>query len=119
MQSSNSIGWWEQNGLGRQAMHNLCVEFVSGQMRGTGTDIVGNFTLHGSLESGGRVQIVKQYIGRHHVIYLGQYDGEGTFFGTWVIDAGHGNWSIKILCSRSNSATEIQEIQPLPKPSQN
>ncbi len=117
MQGSYCIGWWEQAGFGRQPMNNLVVEFSAGHLSGSGMDIVGEFTLQGHMQSDGQIRLVKQYVGRHQVIYLGQYDGEGTFFGTWVIDVLHGSWSIKILAGRGDSQPAIQEILPWPQAS--
>jgi len=31
--------------------------------------------------------LVKQYVGRHQVLYRGSYDGEGTIRGEWSIGA--------------------------------
>jgi hypothetical protein len=30
--------------------------------------------------------MVKQYLGKHAVVYAGEPDGEGCIFGTWKID---------------------------------
>ena len=97
MSAANCIGWWEQNGLGRQPMEDLVIEFSSGLIRGSGRDVVGDFQMYGTMENNGRVKIVKQYTGRHQVVYLGNYDGEGTMFGTWLIEMLNGSWSIKLL----------------------
>jgi hypothetical protein len=78
-------------------MEDLVIEFSSGQLRGSGRDVVGEFRMYGAMEPGGRVRIVKQYIGRHQVVYVGNYDGEGTLFGTWLIEMQAGSWSIKLL----------------------
>lgn len=78
-------------------MEDLVLDFSGGQIRGTGRDIVGDFEMHGTIEQTARVRIVKQYVGRHQVIYLGDYDGEGTMFGTWLIETWNGSWSIKLL----------------------
>ncbi len=95
--SANCVGWWQQDGLGRQPMEDLVIEFSSGRLRGSGRDIVGEFEMYGTMENGGRVRIVKQYKGRHQVVYIGTYDGEGTMFGTWLIEMFSGSWSIKLL----------------------
>jgi hypothetical protein len=73
-------GWWEQAGYGRQPMEQLRIEFDGGDIRGSGTDIVGLFALTGTIEEG-KVAIVKQYLGQHSVDFLGMYDGEGTMHG--------------------------------------
>lgn len=111
MNAANCVGWWEQNGMGRQSMSDLQIQFSEGHFQGKGLDIVGRFTLAGTFEAGGNVKIVKQYVGRHHVVYIGTYDGEGTLFGTWVIDRLSGAWSIKLL-KADDSEIEFDEIPP-------
>jgi hypothetical protein len=95
--AAKCIGWWEQKGLGRQPMEDLVIEFSTGLIRGSGRDVVGDFEMYGTMENDGRVKIVKQYVGRHQVVYSGSYDGEGTMFGTWLIEMLTGSWSIKLL----------------------
>lgn len=97
------IGWWEQNGLGRQNMDGMWIEFSGRNLFGGGQDIVGAFTLTGTMQAEGAVRIIKQYHDKHTVVYLGQYDGEGLFFGAWAIDRSTGNWSIKLQHSSSES----------------
>jgi len=111
MSVAKCIGWWEQNGLGRQAMEGLTIEFSEGSIRGGGVDVVGQFTISGAMELGGGVRIVKQYTGRHHVVYIGNYDGEGTLSGTWLIDRLAGLWSIKLLHASSGDI-EFEEVSP-------
>lgn len=89
-------GWWEQAWFGRQAMDNLRLVFGEGTIAGSGRDIVGPFTLSGSISTTGVVTILKQYIGLHNVDYIGNYDGEGTFLGRWHVDRLQGPWMIKI-----------------------
>src|SRR5947207_8154485 len=40
-------GWWEEQGYGRQPMENLRISFGQGRLQGSGSDIVGPFTLSG------------------------------------------------------------------------
>ena len=89
-------GWWEQSGYGRQPMERLQLSFDEGQVSGTGVDIIGPFQFAGRLEAG-NVALVKQYLGRHHVEYVGVFDGEGTLRGTWHIGPFQGAWMIKIV----------------------
>ncbi len=112
MSFAKCIGWWEQNGMGRQAMADLVVQFSGGKIFGSGLDVVGQFTMAGAMEPGGSVRIVKQYTGRHHVVYIGNYDGEGTLFGTWLIDRLSGSWSIKLVQASDNDI-EFEEVQPI------
>ena len=92
-------------------MKNLVIEFSSGLIRGSGRDVVGDFNMSGTMESDGRVRIVKQYVGRHQVVYVGVYDGEGTLFGTWIIETLTGSWSIKLLRGTSDM-DRFEEIVP-------
>lgn len=75
-------------------METLRIEFDGGNIRGSGSDLIGLFTLTGTIEDGS-VAIVKQYVGRHSVDYLGSYDGEGTMHGMWRIGLFGGKWMIK------------------------
>jgi hypothetical protein len=81
-------GYWEQNIWGRQSMSNLVLRFTAGQVNGRGADIIGPFTLQGQYDDAGTVTLLKQYVGRHSVLYRGRYDGEGTIFGEWSIPGG-------------------------------
>ena len=107
-------GWWEQAEFGRQPMDPLTVEFDTGRISGSGNDIVGLFTLTGTIE-GGNVAIVKQYIGQHSVDYVGTFDGEGTMHGRWGIAGWFGgNWMIKIAAHAVEPAeAEIPEWRPV------
>ena len=78
-------GFWEQPALGRQPMHDVVLRFSDEAIEGGGHDIVGRFTFAGQIGAGGAVTMIKQYIGRHEVLYQGQYDGEGTIHGRWSI----------------------------------
>ncbi len=105
----NCEGWWDQSGLGRQPMNELKIAFDSRELKGSGVDIIGPFTLGGIIKSDGSVTIHKRYIGQHDVAYLGQFDGEGTFAGQWCIGEDSGDWSIRIVSGQSKP---IQEIRP-------
>ena len=106
-------GWWEQDGFGRQAMLELQIEFDDGRLRGAGVDIIGPFTLHGSIDEDGAASILKRYVGQHDVVYLGQYDGEGVISGQWDIDGYRGEWMIR-LNRRLAGESEIHEFHPQP-----
>ena len=55
-------------------------------MAGGGKDVVGRFTVEGEYDpTTGRVRMVKQYVGKHAVVYDGSPDGEGCVAGTWSI----------------------------------
>jgi hypothetical protein len=78
-------GYWEQPGWGRQPMNDLVLRFAGGAVEGEGTDCIGPFTFRGRYDGQGTVTLVKQYLGRHQVLYRGAHDGEGTIFGRWSI----------------------------------
>ena len=78
-------GFWEQPGFGRQPMHELVLRFAEGQIEGQGHDVVGPFVFGGSYDRAGRIHLIKQYIGRHQVLYLGEPDGEGAIVGRWTL----------------------------------
>jgi hypothetical protein len=66
-------------------MDDLVLHFADGLIDGGGRDVIGRFTFHGTYNEAGEVRMVKQYVGRHQVAYVGSYDGEGTIFGKWSI----------------------------------
>ena len=79
-------GFWVQERLGRQAMTPFTLQFAAGRVTGEGRDVVGRFTFSGEYdEATGAVRLVKQYVGKHAVLYVGQPDGEGSIQGTWTI----------------------------------
>jgi hypothetical protein len=79
-------GFWVQSGWGRQPMLPLTLRFADGLITGEGHDMVGPFTFAGEYDdSTGEVRMVKQFIGRHQVLYIGRPDGEGSILGTWYI----------------------------------
>lgn len=79
-------GFWVQDGWGRQAMTPFTLQFAAGRVTGEGRDMVGRFTFNGEYdEATGEVRMIKQYLGRHRVLYVGQPDGEGSIIGQWSI----------------------------------
>lgn len=95
MHSGPWRGWWEQLGLGRQQMDDLILTFSFGALSGWGHDCIGGFTLQGNYGSNGSVSFVKQYTGRHAVMYQGQSTGEGVIYGHWLIPKrGNGRFAL-------------------------
>ena len=78
-------GYWQQQVFGRQPMHDLTLRFAGGQIDGEGYDCIGYFTFAGRYDDQGGVAMVKHYLGKHTVDYVGRYDGEGTIHGRWSI----------------------------------
>lgn len=109
---NNCIGWWQQAGYGRQPMKELLLSIEGGRIIGRGVDIVAPFQMTGKVREDGAVEIVKQYEKRHTVLYVGQYDGEGTLYGDWDISGYQGEWSIKLLRPASTNSDAIEDIQP-------
>ncbi len=79
-------GFWEAPGWGRQWMEPLELHFANGQIHGGGADCVGRFTVVGSYTHDGVVRLLKQYIGKHSVLYEGRVEGEGAVVGQWFIE---------------------------------
>jgi hypothetical protein len=83
--SGNWRGWWQQPEYGRQPMEEFELRFTDGAISGWGRDVIGPFDFKGTCDEQGAVRMVKQYLGRHQVLYEGTYDGEGTIAGSWSI----------------------------------
>lgn len=103
-------GFWEQPPYGRQAMEDLLLEFDSGSVRGAGRDMIGPFLFEGTYDTAGLVRLRKQYIGRHTVLYVGQYDGEGVVFGQWFIGSDSGKFALRRQWRPPGADAPIQEI---------
>ncbi len=103
-------GWWEQSGYGRQPMQRLRLRFAAGAISGTGVDIIGPFTFEGSMTADARVLMIKQYIGRHQVRYVGTYDGEGLLWGEWYIGPFTGPWLIRLRADAGSPSHEIESV---------
>jgi len=105
-------GFWVQGRFGRQPMEAFALRFAGGLITGEGLDMVGPFTFRGAYdEATGAVRMVKQYLGRHAVLYVGQPDGEGSILGTWHI--GHldtGSFLLRPVLPKPAADAPIQEI---------
>lgn len=104
-------GFWEQPYFGRQFMEDFTLRFANGVVSGGGHDIIGLFVIKGEYNQG-ELSFVKQYIGKHQVIYTGKYDGEGSIHGTWAITGNStGPFSLSPSPYQSNPDAPIQEIK--------
>jgi hypothetical protein len=104
-------GYWEQPVFGRQPMNDLVLRFADGVVEGEGRDIVGRFTFHGAYDDRGNVTLVKQYLGRHRVLYQGTYDGEGTLYGRWSIgELWSGPFALSPARARPDPDSPIREL---------
>jgi hypothetical protein len=88
------------------------LRFANGQVSGEGKDIIGKFTFSGEYdEQTGKVQLIKQYIGRHQVLYMGDPDGEGSIQGTWYSAVFYkGPFLIRPALQKPRGDEPIQEI---------
>lgn len=116
--ATNWRGYWVQRGLGRQSMYGVVLRFEDGAVRGSGEDCIGRFTFEGTCDTDGTVAMVKQYVGKHQVLYHGQFDGEGTIFGRWSIWPFNSGEFVLTLMRESQASEAIQEIVPaiVPRP---
>ena len=111
-------GWWEQRGLGRQRMRNLVLEVdPAGAVSGSGVDFVGAFTITGTIAA--EVVLVKQYVRRLSLHYVGTNSGEGIF-GTWhVPDAPEipgltsGRFALFPIRDSSSEHAVVRELVPV------
>ena len=106
-------GFWFQSRWGRQSMTAFTLRFVEGKVSGEGRDVVGRFTFSGIYnETTGAVRLVKQYVGRHMVLYTGQPDGEGSIQGTWTIGPhDSGSFLLRPVTPKLTGDEPIQEIR--------
>jgi hypothetical protein len=104
-------GWWQQRGMGRQPMNELKLDFRGPTIAGSGTDVIAPFTIAGKFRNDGTVELLKQYYRRHSVLYVGNYDGEGTLCGRWDIAGFQGEWLIQLRKPHGGLEDEpIEEI---------
>jgi hypothetical protein len=105
-------GFWEQTEFGRQSMSDFRLRFHDGTITGSGTDVVGAFVFRGVFDTKtGEIRMVKQYLGKHQVLYVGQPDGEGSIAGTWSIGPlWSGPFAIQPVLGRATGEEPIMEI---------
>src|SRR5215203_5605411 len=108
-------GFWVQEVWGRQAMTPFTLRFANGRVTGEGKDVVGQFTFAGTCdEATGEVRLVKQYLGRHQVLYVGRPDGEGSIQGTWSIGPSWtGPFLLRPVVAKPTGEEPIQSIEDL------
>lgn len=111
-ESGTWLGHWDQDGLGRQRMHDLRITFQGSQLHGQGSDCIGDFTMKGEVMDDAEVRIVKTYDQAHSVVYRGRHDGEGTISGVWALSGDNGTWAIRMQSGFRKSNAPITEILP-------
>jgi len=105
-------GFWVQEIWGRQPMTPFTLNFAAGTVSGSGRDVVGRFTFSGEYnETTGELRMIKQYIGKHRVLYVGRPDGEGSIQGTWSIGPHHtGPFLLRPALKKPTGDEPIEEI---------
>lgn len=87
-QSRFPTGEWSgyfMEGRPERGWMHLYLSFDDGRITGEGTDYVGPWHIRGTYdELSGVCNWVKQYLGRHQVIYTGLNEGDGIV-GQWTI----------------------------------
>ena len=109
--SGKWTGHWDQNGFGRQNMHDLEFTFNGTRFSGSGHDVVGQFTMTGQVLDDQKVEIVKSYEGRHSVVYLGSHDGEGIIAGAWALWGDEGSFAMRPMVGFNADDAPIADIQ--------
>jgi hypothetical protein len=94
-------------------MTRFSLSFAGGKVTGMGRDIIGPFVFSGVYEEAtGAVRLIKQYLGKHSVLYSGQPDGEGSIHGIWQIgDFGKGPFLIRPAMRKPVGDESIQEME--------
>lgn len=105
-------GFWVQEVYGRQPMSAFSLHFVNGEITGGGRDVIGRFTFTGAYDiRTGDVVMMKQYVGKHRVMYRGAPDGEGCIQGTWSIgEDWTGPFLMKPALIRPTGTEPIEEM---------
>ena len=106
-------GFWFQESHGKQSMKAFVLRFSRGQIAGEGRDVIGRFTFSGANDvDNGEVVLMKQYVGKHRVLYRGKPDGEGCIAGTWSIgDNWKGPFLMKPVVRRPRGDEPIEEME--------
>jgi len=105
-------GYWEQAVYGRQPMQDFFLRFADGTITGEGRDVIGEFTIEGAYDADGDIKFVKQYVGKHAVLYSGRHDGEGTILGKWSIPPlWSGAFALRPVQSRADPNLPIEIIE--------
>jgi hypothetical protein len=105
-------GWWEQAGIGRRPMYNLTLHMDGGVIEGEGEDCIGPFTFRGHYDAAGNVEMVKQYIGKHRLLYAGTYDDEGGISGRWIYaERWTGPFALRLEAADVDAELEVETIR--------
>ncbi len=100
--ASSGDGWWQCGDGDRIPLTEIQLFYYGDRtISGSGIDprdLRGFFFLHGAWLEDGRVTFRKEPLAAAPVENLiGEYDGEGTMWGTWTSDEDAGSWLIRIF----------------------
>lgn len=100
MESDNRLptgewnGFYLENHQPRRGWMHLYMTFADGKIKGEGTDYVGPWISSGEYDlETGLCSWVKQYVGKHQVVYSGKI-GENGIMGQWEISFITGEFHI-------------------------
>ena len=116
MDNQACIGWWKQFFI-RAEMEGLRMTITESSIMGSGIDVAGSFTFDGVLSEDGSLIMKKQYLGKHAVMYRGQYNGKDRLWGTWELQGMQGPWEIQTQGAEAEGQVE-EERETLAAPAQ-
>jgi hypothetical protein len=103
--SGEWVGFYTYRGKITKCPMHLTLNFAEGKIRGAGLDNPGQFVIEGSYDPAGtRLEWLKQYIGKHGVLYQGTSQG----------DEIAGVWTLQKANQGSGSGTGEFRLWPLP-----
>ena len=93
---------------------DLHLEFHNGRVRGTGSDDLGRFLIHGHYDESRReCYWLKRYLGAHEVYYQGYREGKGIW-GRWEIGAlSSGGFHIWPVGAEEGETESVAEAAPV------
>ena len=108
-------GFYLENHQPRRGWMHLYMSFADGKIKGEGTDYVGPWVSQGDYDlSTGICSWVKQYIGKHQVVYSGKI-GPNGIMGHWEISFITGQFHI--WPKGMNNLNELYMADDLTQPS--
>lgn len=87
-------GFWEDMGSGRQSAQTMTLRFDERRVQGEGNDSIGPFAIDGTYTEQEEVSFLKEYAGKHALLYEGHVDHLGLLLGMWCDDVG---WSDRFV----------------------
>ncbi|MEL7532512.1 MAG: hypothetical protein AAFN10_14440 [Bacteroidota bacterium] len=110
MSSSRCTGWWEQASMGRHKMEGLTLLIDGDKISGGGYDIIGMFTLEGTISPDNDVNMIKHYLDSHRLLYKGEYDGSSLMHGIWLVGFDSGPWEIRFRTTNAEKQNAKLEM---------